>query len=78
MKATFKAKINARRVSLRKQLDSSQKEPFEPLTKYTARAKALWSHQVARRREMKEAELCLTLISGLPQEYDIVVAILET
>jgi hypothetical protein len=76
--ATFKAKNNARRVSLRKQLNSLQKEPSEPPTKYTARAKGLWSDLVATGHEMKEAELCWTVLSSLPKEYDIVVTILET
>jgi len=58
--ATYKAKNNARRVSLRKELNSLQKQPSEPLTKYTARAKSLWSDLVATGHEMKETELCWT------------------
>ncbi len=76
--ATYKAKNNARRVSLRKELNSLQKQPSEPLTKYTARAKSLWSDLVATGHEMKETELCWTVLSGLPKEYDIVVTILES
>ena len=76
--ATYKAKNNARRVSLRKELNRLQKQPSEPLTRYTARAKSLWSALVATGHEMKETELCWTVLSSLPKEHDIVVAILES
>lgn len=74
--STFQAKSVARRFQLRQQLLSLKKEPSEPLTKFTERAKSLWSSLKTTGHEMSETELCWSVLSGLPTEYGVIKTIL--
>jgi len=75
--ATYKAKNNARKISLRKELNTLNKEPSELITKYVARAKTIWSDLVATGTEMLEVEVTLLILTGLPKEYEVVATVLE-
>ena len=75
--ATYKAKNNARKISLRKELNTLSKEPSEPITKYVARAKTIYSDLVATGTQMPESEVALLILTGLPKEYEVVATVLE-
>ena len=76
--ATYKAKSNANRIALRKQLNTLKKLPSEPITKYVDRAKTIWSDLTATGTEMPETEVTLLILTGLPKEYEVVATVLET
>ena len=73
----FCRKNNARKISLRKQLNTLSKAPSEPITKYVARAKTIWSDLVATGTQMPESEVALLILTGLPKEYEVVATVLE-
>lgn len=77
LEAVYKAKSNARKLHLRRELNSLKKEASEPLTKYVARAKALQSDLLASGHEVKSCEVAWSVLAGLPKEYETVVTILE-
>ena len=76
--STYKAKSNANRIALRKQLNTLKKLPSEPITKYVDRARTIWSDLTATGTEMPETEVALLILTGLPKEYEIVATVLET
>lgn len=76
--STYKAKSNANRIALRKQLNTLKKLPSEPITKYVDRARTIWSDLMATGTEMPETEVALLILTGLPKEYEIVATVLET
>ena len=76
--ATYRAKSNANKIVLRKQLNTLQKLPSEPITKYVDRAKTIWSDLTATGTEMPETEVTLLILTGLPKEYEVVATVLET
>lgn len=79
--ATYRAKSNANKIVLRKQLNTLKKLPLEPITKYVDRAKTIWSDLTATLCsgiEMPETEVTLLILTGLPKEYEVVATVLET
>ena len=76
--ATYRAKSNANKIVLRKQLHTLKKLPSEPITKYVDRAKTIWSDLTATGTEMPETEVTLLTLTGLPKEYEVVATVLET
>lgn len=75
--ATHQAKSSARKAVLRKELLSFQKAANEPVSVYLERAKSLWNELTAAGLEIKESEICWTVLSGLPNEYDMIVTVLN-
>ena len=63
---------------LRRDLISLKKQADEPLTKFVARGKAIWSDLVATGYECQETEVTLSVLAGLPAEYEMVVTVLTT
>lgn len=78
LEKVYKAKSNARKLQLRRELNSLKKEPSEPITKYVSRAKALQSDLLATGHEVKSCEVAWSVLAGLPKEYETVVTILES
>lgn len=78
LEATYKAKSIARKIALKRQLNTLSKQADEPITKYAARAKTIWSDLVAAGTQTPESELTLSILAGLPAEYEIVATVLET
>ena len=74
----YKAKTNARRLKLRRDLNSLKKELNEPLTKYVARAKDIRDQLAAAGQAIKQEEVAWAILAGLPSEFDILVTVLET
>ena len=74
----YQAKSNARRLWLKRELNSLRKVANEPLTKYVARAVDIRSQLAAAGHDIKEDEVVMSVLAGLPAEYNVVVAVLET
>lgn len=73
----YKARSVARKLQLKKELNNLKKGPSEPLPKYIARAKTIWSDLLATGYDIKSSEVVLSVLAGLPKEYETLVAILE-
>ena len=78
LEAVYKAKSNARKLQLKRELNSLKKDSAEPLTKYVARAKSIRDQLTAAGNAIKEEEVAWSVLAGLPREYDILVTVLET
>ena len=78
LQATYKAKSIARKIALKRQLNNLKKQADEPITKYAARAKSIWSDLVAAGTQTPESELTLSVLAGLPVEYKVIATVLET
>ena len=77
LEGIYKAKTLARRLQLRRELNNLKKEPAEPLPKYMARAKSIWSDLVTTGHDIKSSEVVWSMLAGLPREYETTIAILE-
>jgi galactitol-specific phosphotransferase system IIB component len=73
----YKAKSNAKRLQLKRELNALKKDPAEPLTKYVGRAKDIRDQLRAAGYAVKDEEVALSTLAGLPDEYDIIVTMLE-
>jgi transposase InsO family protein len=78
LKATYEAKSNARKLQLKRELNHLRKEPSEPLTTYFSRATDIRDQLLSAGQEVPDDEIVLTILSGLPSEYDMVVTVLTT
>lgn len=76
--ALFKSKSHARRLQLKGELTSFHKESGEALVNYLARAKHLRAQLKSVGTDLKEDELCLSVLNGLPAEYETVATVLTT
>ena len=74
---TYQARSVARRAILRKQLFSFRKLAAESLAVYLERAKSLWSECKAAGLDIKEPEICETVLAGLLPQYDMIVTVLQ-
>ena len=74
--SSFKAKTNARRLLLRKEMNTLSKRADEQIHQYVARGKSIWTDLVATGYDCKESEVTLSVLAGLPTEYDIIVTVL--
>lgn len=75
---TFKAKSVARHLQLRWELTTLKKEAAEPLIKYVARARSIWTELKASGASTTKEELSLAVLGGLPNDYSTVVQVLKT
>lgn len=73
----FQALNSSRLLLLRQQLTSLQKVPSEGVAKYVARAKDLMANLEAAGSSVTEAEVVLSVLAGLPEQYAMVVEILQ-
>ena len=78
LEAIYKSKSNARKLQLKKELNSLRKESGEPLTKFVSRAKAIRGQLCAAGVEVKSEEVVWAVLAGLPKEYEVVVTVLQT
>ena len=68
----------ARRVALKREMNSLKKAAEEPMTKFVARAKELRDQLAAAGLTTNDEEVAAALLAGLPSDYDVIVAVLET
>jgi transposase InsO family protein len=78
LESIYKAKSTARRLQLRRELNTLKKEATEPLTKYVARARGIQDQLIAAGHTVDSDEVVWSVLAGLPAEYDTVVTILES
>jgi len=78
LESVYKAKSTARRVALKREMNSLKKAADEPMTKYVARAKELRTQLAAAGQTTDDEEVAAALLAGLPADYDVIVAVLET
>ena len=76
--ALFKSKSQARRLQLKGELTAFHKESGEALVNYMARAKHLRAQLKSVGTDFQEDELCLSVLNGLPAEYETVATVLTT
>jgi hypothetical protein len=73
----YKAKSNAMKLQLKRELNALKKLAAEPLTMYAGRAKNLRDQLKAAGSDIKDEDVALSLLAGLPSEYETIVTILE-
>ena len=76
LEAVYQAKSVARRLQLKRTLNSLRKEPNEELSKYVARAKDIRDQLAAAGWSPDDQEVTLSILAGLPSEYDTLVTVL--
>jgi transposase InsO family protein len=74
----YKASSVARRLQLKKEVTALRKEPQEGITDYVGRARLLRDQLLAAGDEINEEMLSMSVLAGLPSEYDILATVLET
>jgi transposase InsO family protein len=77
LESTYRAASKARQLALKKQLASIRKEPNEPLTKYVARIRTLCDELAAAGHAVSSGEKVMTVLAGLPEEFNTIVAVLN-
>ena len=77
LEAVYQAKSTARRLQLKRELNNLRKEPSEALTKYVSRATDLRDQLIAAGHTIEDSEVVMSVLAGLPKEFDTVVAVLE-
>jgi gag-polypeptide of LTR copia-type len=78
LKDDVKKKNMARRLTLRREMNDIKKKPTETMSMYIARAKKLRDDLRSSEQQISEDEAVIYALAGLPKQYDIVVAILES
>jgi len=76
LQTTYKAKTEARRMQLRRDLTSLRMHDGEPLTKYFSRATDIRDQLEAIGHTVDKDDLRLAILSGLPKEYETAVQII--
>ena len=76
LEATYQAKSNARKLTLRKELTQLKMNPGEPLTKYVARARDIQAQLRAAGHTVEDTDLAFTALAGLPDAYETMATVL--
>lgn len=78
LQETFAAKTFARKLQLRRDLNSLKMATNETVTAFTSRAKALQDQLAASGHEVKDIDVACQVLAGLPPSFDTVVTVIET
>ena len=78
LKKVYEARSNARKLQLKRELNALKKDAAETVTAYVTRAKDLRIQLASTGYEVKDEEVVLSLLAGLPTEYDMIVTVLES
>ena len=76
LKRTYEAKTNARKLLLRRALTQLKMGATEPLSVYAARAKDLQTQLRSAGDEVRDQELALQFLAGLPPAYGMISTVL--
>ncbi|KAK9806822.1 hypothetical protein WJX72_003845 [[Myrmecia] bisecta] len=76
LEVVYKAKSNAKRLQLKTELLALKKQASEPVTKYVARASGFRDQLAAVGDDVKDEDLVLYVLRGLPAQYNTVVTLL--
>lgn len=74
----FKKQGVARQLQLRKQLTNLTKAAAEPITQYVGRAQDIRQQLAATGYTVKDDEVVLSILGGLPPAYEVITTVLET
>lgn len=77
LEAAYKAKSNARRLQLKRDMNNLRMGVVEPLSVYIARGRGIMDQLLAAGHDVKEEELVWSLLAGLPGDYESMVNVLE-
>jgi len=77
LKAVYKAKSNARRLHLLRELHNLKLLPGEHLTVYFSRARSIRNQLLAAGHELEEEDVVWSILAGLPIEYESMVNIIQ-
>ena len=77
LRDVYQAQSTARQMSLKRQLHSLSKAPSESITDYVGRATDLQDQLAAAGYEADEQDVVLSVLKGLPVEYEMIVTVLE-
>ena len=75
--SVFQAKSQARQLQLSASSTICARTPPEALTVYASRAKQLRDQLVAAGYDVSEDELAMSVLAGLPAEYDMLLTALD-
>lgn len=78
LEAIYQAQSNARKVQLRRELTQLKMGATEPLTVYAARAKDIQAQLQAAGEDIKDQEVGIQFLAGLPSAYTIINTILTS
>src|SRR6476646_4523731 len=73
-----RAKANAQKMHLRREINTLKVGSGEPISMYVARAEDLYKNLTAAGSDMKPEELAFAILAELPDGYGTLVTILET
>ena len=76
LKGLFAAQSSARKLALKKEFNGLSMEDGESSSKFVARAKALGEAMAAAGYELPDEEIIMSLLAGLPEDYDMLVTTL--
>lgn len=77
LKAVYKAKSNAQRLYLLRELHNLKLLPAEPLSVYFSRARSIRNQLLAAAHELEEEEVVWSILAGLPRDYESMVNIIQ-
>ena len=78
LKRAYQGQSTARQMQLKQELSHLSKERHETVTNYVGRASALRDQLVAAGHNLGAQELEMSVLNGLPKEYETIVTVLET
>ena len=78
LQETFAAKTFARKLQLRRDLNSLKMATNETITAFTSRAKALQDQLTAAGHRVDDIDVACQVLAGLPSSFDTVVTVIET
>ena len=78
LQETFAAKTFARKLQLRRDLNSLKMVTNETVTAFTSRAKALQDQLTAAGHRVDDIDVACQVLAGLPSSFDTVVTVIET
>ena len=76
LKGVFAAQSSARKLALKKDLNNLRLAAEESTSAFMARAKALGEAMAAAGYELPDEEVVMSLLAGLPEDYDMLVTTL--
>lgn len=76
LKTTYEAKTNARKLLLRRELTQLKMGATEQLTMYAARTKDIQAQMTTAGDEVKDQEVALQFLAGLPPAYSMISTVL--
>jgi hypothetical protein len=76
--AAYRSRSVAKQLQLRKELNTLKMAPGEPVTKYISRARSIRDQLQAAGHPTSDSDVVLAVLSGLPEQYSMLVTVLET